>query len=365
MLGGLIGCNPEDDNTPPPNPTSLPTWSSIADLTGPAFGSVSCMEIYNGDLYVGGDFYTVDGVVAKNIVKWDGTNWSPVPGSKADLGYAVKSMKIYNGSLYVLFVNYNNLFQKWDGTNWSTITPSNTNYSIGSAMISFNGLLYLGANQVFDGISLSNIVPSDANPWQFSDTVCSDASSYCIYNNELYCSGEFTMSNNGFGIFKLINNEWKDVAGVTVSGPIANNMIVYNNQMYAIGNFQGLSGLASNNFASWNGNLWTSYLGIDQPYLGETTTQNPRIIINNGSLYVSCRSNSGFGELCLGETYFNPDTCFSNIISFDGTNWDYIAENDSAQVAAPIIMYNSYLYAYAFFNGPPGHESRIVRVQPQ
>jgi trimeric autotransporter adhesin len=55
-------------------------------------GIVRCLEVYNGELYAGGDFTTAGGVAAKCLAKWDAVNskWVAVPNG-AFTGTSVRS----------------------------------------------------------------------------------------------------------------------------------------------------------------------------------------------------------------------------------------------------------------------------------
>src|SRR6266478_6422921 len=53
-------------------------WSSISGLPGAAGTVYAAAVDGSGNLYIGGSFGAVGGVFAKNIAKWNGTNWSPV-----------------------------------------------------------------------------------------------------------------------------------------------------------------------------------------------------------------------------------------------------------------------------------------------
>jgi hypothetical protein len=51
-------------------------WVSMGELPG-VDGNVYALALDgSGNLYVGGYFTAAGGIVAKNIAKWDGSNWS-------------------------------------------------------------------------------------------------------------------------------------------------------------------------------------------------------------------------------------------------------------------------------------------------
>jgi hypothetical protein len=45
--------------------------------------------VYNGELYIGGDFTNAGGIVVSNIAKWNGTTWSALGTGVNDKVYAL------------------------------------------------------------------------------------------------------------------------------------------------------------------------------------------------------------------------------------------------------------------------------------
>jgi hypothetical protein len=104
-------------------------------LSGELNNIAYCQTVYNGELYVGGKFTTAGGVSASNIAKWNGTAWSAlgsgITGSNTGSNSQVTSMAVYNGELYVggdfttaggVSANY---IAKWNGyLLWLFITES-------------------------------------------------------------------------------------------------------------------------------------------------------------------------------------------------------------------------------------------------
>ncbi|HTB31399.1 MAG TPA: T9SS type A sorting domain-containing protein [Bacteroidia bacterium] len=64
------------------------------------YALVNALTVYNGELYAGGFFDTVNGQAINCIAKWNGSKWSPV-GSGINVGGAIDAMTVYHNSLYV------------------------------------------------------------------------------------------------------------------------------------------------------------------------------------------------------------------------------------------------------------------------
>ncbi len=78
----------QGEGLPGPGLDSAPQAAAVYDDgTGPA-------------LYVGGEFTIAGDVLANNIAKWDGTNWSPLgSGMQGGGSTSVSALTVYNGEL--------------------------------------------------------------------------------------------------------------------------------------------------------------------------------------------------------------------------------------------------------------------------
>lgn len=81
---------------------------------------VRAMAIYNNELYMGGDFVTINSQPMEYLAKWNGTNWSNIGTS----GGGILNLRVINNELYAVGtytqiggVNANSI-AKWNGNNW-------------------------------------------------------------------------------------------------------------------------------------------------------------------------------------------------------------------------------------------------------
>ncbi len=157
----------------------------------PSLSNGECFAVYNGDLYLGGDFYAIQDtsgnwIGAYNIAKWDGVNWSSVGQygvyNPSAGGGVVYSMEVYNNKLYVggTFEFADSVeawnIAAWNGLNWSCLcdgishfgTNSNNNNHYAATVHDFEifqGNLYATGN--FDSICnvKSKLAFTDGNGW--------------------------------------------------------------------------------------------------------------------------------------------------------------------------------------------------------
>ena len=132
-------------------------------------GYVTCMTVDEDEemLYVGGWFSkTWDGLVAYDVVGWDGEQWHSI-GVPA-LDSQITSMCFYRGQLYVTgnftIDQYGNeLFHaaRWDGANWQPMEGGM--YGVGFAMTVYQDELYIGGSIAW--VRDSTFTVSDVARW--------------------------------------------------------------------------------------------------------------------------------------------------------------------------------------------------------
>jgi trimeric autotransporter adhesin len=140
-------------------------WSGLANGVR---GDVYSLTFYNSELYAGGAFDTINAFnPGRGILKWNGTAWVTLggftgAGVAGAPGFKVKAMQVFNGELYVggTFVSANgtvvNNIAKWNGTSWAAV-GSGTNGEV-NAFAVFNGDLYVGgAFTVAGGVTVNGL----------------------------------------------------------------------------------------------------------------------------------------------------------------------------------------------------------------
>jgi len=187
-------------------------WSDAFGLIGPAApvnGAVSEFWVEGSDLYIVGDFTSIDGVPANHIARWDGTAWSAV-GSPAFTNSLSSTVSLYavtghQGSIVVTgeFTEIDGQpgdVAVWNGTTWAPLG---------------NDPLYAGANDdlldlvsdgpnvfiagrfidmvvAYDGANTTPLVSSAGNSCCISPQIYS----LDIWNGDLVVAGTFNEIDN-------------------------------------------------------------------------------------------------------------------------------------------------------------------------
>ncbi|MEZ5976936.1 MAG: hypothetical protein R3F34_01790 [Planctomycetota bacterium] len=112
------------------------TWTPLAtSMTGgfPAGGAAALVSFDDGSgpaLYAGGDFQSVDGVAAIDIARFDGTTWSALPGLGTGIVEFVTDLVVfddgtgpalYAGGLISLAGAPGVNVVRWDGSTWTPV----------------------------------------------------------------------------------------------------------------------------------------------------------------------------------------------------------------------------------------------------
>lgn len=228
------------------------------------------LTVHAGQLYVGGNFTNAGGTTARNLARWDGTQWNPV-GAGAD--GEVRAMSSDGTNLFVGgdFANAGTTaaarVARWDGANWS---------ALGSGMI--------GA----------------VNALAWAD-------------GALYAGGTFTnaggLTANRIAVWK--NNQWQPLGdgldgptGVTVQA-----IVVDGTNVYAGGRFTTAGGLPANNIARWDGAHWHPVGPDSSNGVLASATAVMVMVMQDGALYVGGFFTNAGGQAIRG------------LAKFDGTNW--------------------------------------------
>jgi trimeric autotransporter adhesin len=186
------------------------TGSSWVALGGFGYGvsgtngfHVSALQVYNNELYVGGFFqYAGNGTIsANNLAKWNGSSWSAV-GAGTD--GAVKCFTVIGTDLYIGgdFTSVNgvpaNRIAKFDGSTWSALGAGFDTTVLG--LNSYRNKLYATGNFIKSGTDTVQHIARWDGSWQrvWSGLGFPGINNpgYCLTPNDssLYVGGFFTVA---------------------------------------------------------------------------------------------------------------------------------------------------------------------------
>lgn len=222
---------------------------------------------YNDTLYLGGN------CPGHHLMRWNGGNWDT---TNVDANQNVSAMCVYNGELYVggQFTTIggisSNGLAKYDGTSWTDISgfPFSYNYGV-HAICSYNNELYIGGSFGDSVGNVMNIARRNGNQWNSVGTGfyggVSGVDALEVYNNKLYIGGMFTSTNGNAGDYVV---EWNGAVLSDVGGGLMGmwngngqvyDLLTYDNELYACGAFSYAGGAFAQYVAKWNGTDWCGF----------------------------------------------------------------------------------------------------------
>ncbi|MFK7756708.1 MAG: T9SS type A sorting domain-containing protein [Flavobacteriales bacterium] len=175
-------------------------WSPFFIPSCYDFIGVSGLVKYNSELYISGQFQSCDGVIADDIMKWNGEEWelvgSPIVSSVSG---AVKKMAVFQNELYVCGIffrdsgNAGECIMKWNGEVWSDLGSGLSANGLNTVedMVILNDELYIsGRFTEVGGMAANNLAKWDGNQWCVLNN---DFSAFYlralgVYQGELYVS---------------------------------------------------------------------------------------------------------------------------------------------------------------------------------
>jgi hypothetical protein len=290
------------------------------------------MCVFNNELFVGGNFSAIGGIVANGIAKWNGNSWSSV-GAGNFLNSCVKDIIVFNQNLYFTA----DKLYKWDGATIQEFTYYDINLQTdrpvtGTDLHVFNNELYIAKSNDLMKFNGTNFSVIDG----FNEIYCIDN-----LNNSIYVG-----TNNG--LFKYESGNWIDCNGITTSTPVVYDIETYNNELYVLGVINSVGGISVNNFAKYNGSSWSNVILPE----GNYPITNPLSGWYVGSNHLKTMNN----ELYLAHTLTsNQQQTFrpSPLTKFNGNQWVQIADNYTLGGGCS-IFYNNELYCggkFLIFSG--------------
>jgi hypothetical protein len=297
----------------------------------------------SGNLYIGGGFTVAGGVIARNIAKWNGSDWSALgSGMNSEVfALALSGGTLYAGGNFSTAGGSTAIYiAQWSGSSWSAL-GSGMNGSVDALVVS-GGTLYAGGSFTTAGSSAANrIAEWNGSSWSaLGSGVNSTVQALAVSGSTLYAGGDFT--NAGGSAVNYIA-QW-DGSGWSALGSGMNlgvkALAVSGGTLYAGGNFTNAGGSAANYIAQWNGGSWSA-LGSGM----------------NGSVIALAVSG---GKLYAGGTFTTAGgITASSIASWDGSTWSAMGSGMDNWVEA-LAVSGGTLYAGGNFMTADGSAANYI-----
>jgi hypothetical protein len=330
---------------PPTTQASNPSftdanWVSLGGFQGSSSGPIAMMvSDSKGDTYVGGDFEAVGNVLANNIAKWNGTNWSALGSgvSNSINGLAVDNV----GNVYATD-GYDRLLE-WQGTNWSVLYHQ-TNGS--GANVSPLGPLYCNNNGQLFGNTSKGMALWTGGSWSVlqHNNQATGGQIFAITSDgvgNLYVGGSISLAGGNLvtNLAMWDGTQWHNIGYTNLA--VVQSLAVDNlNNLYVGSDFGNNSGVASGSIAVYGSGRWTFLPPILSPGFGNIASL---ICDHSGNLYA-------------GGIFANAGGVAANqVAKWNGTAWSNLGSgvrtNESSYVQSLTIDTAGTLYAGGIFTG--------------
>jgi len=189
--------------------------------------------------------------------------------------------------------------------------------------------LYIGGytSNGFSYYDGTNLIPMGGNLWPVKQII--------RYHDTLYASA----LASGTYLCKWNGTSW-DTTGLSADGAIL-SLYIYNDELYAGGQFTSIGGVSANGIAKYNGSTWSDIGNISFGY-------------NYG---IAAITNYN-GEIYIGGSFGSAPGVPVNILRWNGVQWDSVGGGIQGGEVWDFDIYGNELYiggAFRVDNGGPGN----------
>jgi hypothetical protein len=276
-------------------------------------GYIDCFKEYNNELYLGGGFNRIGTDTTIHLLaKWDNHTFTSFPfGALAD-GWAVSAIEFFQGQMYVGGNFYDTItgqpdIEVYDGTAFHSfggnVLADGTGFI--SSMVVYQNELYIagGFHYNDNGQLLSCIMRWDGS--QFHDVgggVDGQVQKMKIINDEIYISGWFSHAGNislRNWMAKWDGSQWSEVFHDTLDNGIS-DFNIFNNDLYIAGGFTTINNVPFNHIARYPGYVKVDELSKRDFIINYTNPVTSQLHIEFSNAYkISYELCNIFGEVVI------------------------------------------------------------------
>lgn len=328
-------------------------------------GTIECMTAYQGNLYIGGDFYAEEthennsSIIYRSLIRWDGDRFQPVTGGVLNNFSSVKVIGLteFQGDLYCAgsfespSTNVTAIIRH-NTTGWNLVgnapggkandpsLPGGT--AFGRCMQNYKGDLYLGGAFNVNGVRTS-LARWDGSTW----SVVPGINSYVVtgleaYGNNLYCySPRYYLadSTRREGLRRWNGEEWQNLnEELPLNFDNVDDMIVYKGELYAgVSRKIPSEKKVNTSIIRWNETGWNTVTAFRSHEPGSIKFQIAQTQLHAGGMFTHIDDGGGVPLKFIG-VYCDDGLCGSiSGIVFNDKNSDCIQDDNEKSLARRFV----------------------------
>ena len=323
------------------------TWAALGSGTNSAVHALAALP--NGELVVGGGFFSAGGGAALAIARWNGSSWSPLG---AGLNDTVQALVVANGELvaagYFTASGSQPLARiaRWNGSTWSPLGSGCDTAVEALAVDATGGLIAGGHFGTAGGAPANRIARWNGSSWSALGSGC-DGPVFALAaatNGEIFAGGAFGLAGGtvAHSLARWNGSSWSELGG-GVSGAFGHVkalLLRASGELVVGGTFTAAGASAARSVASWNGSAWSSLAGGLSALNWETT------------LALATLPN---GELVAGGSFTRiGDKFAASIARFGGASWSRLSMGGVAGASTFLQLADGRLLAGGRMQSPDG-----------
>jgi len=292
------------------------------------------------EVYGAAGFAAADGTQSNYVVKWNGSDWSPIARISTGMFTEVSALAVSGNDVYAggTFTNVAgisaNRIARWDGTNWSALGSGINSESVDALAVSGRDLYAAGFFTMAGGTPAKNIAKWNGSSWSaLGSGMNQRVFALTVSGNDLYAGGWFTTAggNAASSIAKWDGTNWSAL-GAGISGNVY-ALAGAGTNLYAGGYFFGAGDSDASSVAKWDGSNWSA-----------VGTELLRYDFDGPDVYALAASGT---DLYVGG-WFATEEGDLNIAKWDGTNWSGLGSGVDGGVAGLTVANAELLIAGSF-----------------
>lgn len=299
IFNGQLVAGGDGDNNVGTFDETVHRWDGATWQEFPATntGNVTALEVYNGELYIGGSFmthFTTSTNPAFYTARYNPSSnlWDVVGGNVfgTETNTNVSALAVHNGELYIGGWRHSNTLTsvadlgRWNGSSWVQITTGGDQGGIYD-LRSYSGELVVGGGFLtLNGATRNNIAGWNGSSFHsFSTGTGGSPFGGAVYSIEVHqglvIGGVFTTASGGSANHVAFmapgGSTWQALGGGTDN--TVQDLVSYGGQLIAVGSFT-VAEQPANRIAHWDGVAWSPFGGGAGNYVLSMVSYNGRLV---------------------------------------------------------------------------------------